>query len=191
MNLIKTYFSKHTLLFVCLILVSIGVQSQAKAKDGKEFPAPKDIKNQLFYVQRTNNINTLIYQLNYTEKGELNEKEPIKIFWKNYDSDGSTESLNIIQKKYAYGIEVHVLDSVKKTFYFNFVSYKKKQMFLIRSPIDHKYEAFVTINNKLININRIYIHIEGGAFWTPKIKFLDVFGKLPNKPEEVVERVIP
>ena len=40
-------------------------------------------------------------------------------------------------------------------------------------------------------VTRVYIHIEGGAFWTPKIKFLDVFGKLPNKTEEIVERIIP
>ncbi len=190
MILLKTYF-KHTFLFTLLFLASIGLYSQTKAKDGKEFPTPKDIKNLLFYVQRTNNINTLIYQLNYTDKNELNEKEPLKIYWKNYNTDGSTESLNAIQKKYAYGIETHVLDSVKKTFYFNFVSYKKKQIFIIKSPIDNKYEAFSTINNKLMTVTRIYIHIEGGAFWTPKIKYIDVFGKLPTKNEEVVERVIP
>jgi hypothetical protein len=109
MILLKTYF-KHTVLFTLLFLISIGLHSQTKAKDGKEFPAPKDIKNLLFYVQRTNNINTLIYQLNYTDKNELNEKEPLKIYWKNYNTDGSTESLNAIQKKYAYGIETHVLD---------------------------------------------------------------------------------
>jgi hypothetical protein len=190
MILLKTYF-KHTALFTLLFLISISIHSQTKAKDGKEFPAPKDIKNLLFYVQRTNNINTLIYQLNYTDKNELNEKEPIKIYWKNYNTDGTTESLNAIQKKYAYGIETHVLDSAKKSFYFNFVSYKKKQIFLIKSPIDNKYEAFATINNKLMTVTRIYIHIEGGAFWTPKIKYIDVFGKLPTKNEEVVERVIP
>ena len=191
MILLKKYFYIQIFLVVLLLMMSFNIQSQVKAKDGKEFPVPKDIKNQLFYVQRTNNINTLIYQLNYTENGELNEKEPIKIFWKNYDKDGSTESLNIIQKKYAYGIEVHELDSIKKTFYFTFVSYKKKQIFLIKSPVTHKYEAFVNLNNKLIMIDRIYIHIEGGAFWTPKIKYLDVFGKLPNKNEEIVERIIP
>jgi hypothetical protein len=42
-----------------------------------------------------------------------------------------------------------------------------------------------------MSVTRIYIHIEGGAFWTPKIKYIDVFGKLPTKNEEVVERVIP
>lgn len=191
MTVFQKYFNKQTFMFALLYLISIGLNSQTKAKDGKEFPVPKDIKHLMFYVQRTNNINTLIYQLNVSEKGELDEKDPIKIYWKNYDKDGSTESLNIIQKKYAYGVECHLLDSAKKTYYFNFVSYKKKQIFLIKSPIHHKYEAFVTINNKLIMIDRIYIHIEGGAFWTPKIKYIDVFGKLPTKNEEIVERVIP
>ncbi len=168
--------------------------AQTKAKDGKEFPAPstKDFKNLMFYVQRTNNINTLIYEFNYMADGELNQASPVKIYWKNYHTDNSVESLNSLQKKYAYGVETHVLDSVKKSYYFNFVSYKKKQIFLIKSPSNNRYEAFITLNNKLIEISHIYIHIEGGAFWTPKIKYIDVFGKLPNnKNEEVVERVIP
>jgi hypothetical protein len=47
MILLKTYF-KHTALFTLLFLISISIHSQTKAKDGKEFPAPKDISIHLF-----------------------------------------------------------------------------------------------------------------------------------------------
>lgn len=194
MGILKTHKTLHSFFIVFILFLSSSLFAQTKAKDGKDFPAPtnKDFKNLMFYVQRTNNINTLIYEFNYNHDGELNAKTPVKVYWKNYDTDGTTEPLNSLQRKYAYGVESYVLDSVKKSYYFNFVSYKKKQIFLLRNQTTKKYEAFITLNNKLIEITRIYIHIEGGAFWTPKIKYIDVFGRLPNnKNEEVVEKVIP
>ncbi len=192
--IVITNIFKHIKLIVVILLCSFASFAQTKAKDGKDFPAPanKEFKNLMFYVQRTNNINTLMYEFNYNFDGELNVKEPVKVYWKNYNTDNTSEPLNSLQRKYAYGVESHVLDSAKKTFYFNFVSYKKKSIFLIKNQITKKYEAFITLNNKLIEITRIYIHIEGGAFWTPKIKYINVYGKLPNnKNEEVVEKVIP
>lgn len=190
----KTNISILIKLLIFILFLPTFVFAQAKAKDGKEFPQPtnKEFKNLMFFVQRTNNVNTLIYEFNYDANGELNPKNPIKTYWKNYDTDNSIEPLNSLQKKYAYGVESHVLDSAKKTYYFNFVSYKKKSIFLIKNQTTKQYEAFITLNNKLIEISRIYIHIEGGAFWTPKIKYINVYGRLPNnKNEEVVEKVIP
>ena len=178
-------------LILCYFICPTISFSQTVAKDGKEFPVPKDIKNLIFYVQRTNNINTLIYEFNYDADGELNTENPVKVYWKNYNIDGSTEPLNALQRKYAYGVESFIADAAKKTFYFHLVSYKKQEIYLIKSPTTNKYEAFINLNNRLIEITRVYIHIEGGAFWTPKIKYLDVFGMLPNSKKIVVERVIP
>jgi hypothetical protein len=47
---------------------------------GQDFPVPRNIPNLLFYLQRDPDANTVIYQLNLTEQGELNEAEPIKVF---------------------------------------------------------------------------------------------------------------
>ena len=145
----------------------------------------------LFYVQRTFNINTLIYSLNINDKGVLDENSPIKIYWINYTKDGSTEGLNFIQRKYAYGIDIKMIDTVKKSYCFNFVSYKKKQIFLIKSAADNKYEAFMYLSNKLILLQKVFIQIEGGSFWSPKVKYLEVTGKDPIKGDEVIERIIP
>lgn len=177
---------KHIVVYTLLaILCSSFIQ-----KDDT-FPVPTGISNMLFYVQRSINKNTIIYELNVNAKDELNEDEPIKIYWINYSGKSDKESLNYIQRKYAYGIESKLIDADKKTFSFNFVSYKKKQLFLIKSPVDKKYKVFSYFNNKFVIVNHIYIHIEGGAFWTPKIKYIDVSVKDPAKNEEYVERVIP
>lgn len=143
----------------------------------------------LFYVQRSLNKNTLIYQLNTSESNEIIESDPIHVYWINYAGDGGVESLNYIQRKYAYGIDIQLLDKEKKTFSFNFVSYKKQVLYLIKSS-DKKYHVFSYFNHRLMLVNRIYIHIEGGSFWTPKVKYIEVFGKDPIKNEELTEKII-
>ncbi len=159
--------------------------------DSSGFPVPTGIKNMLFYVQRSLNKNTIIYQLNTNENEEVNVEEPIKMYWINYAGKSDKEMLNYIQRKYAYGLSVKMTDSEKKTFCFNFVSYKSQSLYLIKSPIDKKYHTLSYFNNRLIDINRIYIHIEGGTFWYPKVKYIEVFGKDIHKNEEIVEKIIP
>ncbi|HKC69703.1 MAG TPA: DUF4833 domain-containing protein [Bacteroidia bacterium] len=157
----------------------------------KEFPKPDKIGNMLFYVQRTFNINTLIYELNFDEKQNLDEKEPIKIYWVNYATNKSTEPLNYIQRKYAYGLDIKLIDAEKKSYCFNFVSYKKKKLYLLKSPVDNKYHVFCDINSKMVSLDRIFVQIEGGSFWVPHVKYIDISGKDLVKNEEVAERVIP
>jgi hypothetical protein len=188
---LKTASLRHIIFLGVFFFISFGLFCQKKVKEKKDFPNPREVKNLLFYVQRTFNTNTLIYTLNFNDKEELDEKDPIKIYWINYAKDGSKEGLNFIQRKYAYGVSIKMIDTLKKSYCFNFVSYKKKQIFLIRSAVDNKYEAFSYINNKLIVLNRIFIQIEGGSFWSPNIKYIEITGRDPIKNEEVIEIVIP
>ena len=174
-----------------LFLLSVSFQKSISTERKKELPTPEKINNLLFYIQRSINISVINYVLNTDEKGELNVTEPIKAYWKNYASDGSAEPLNYIQRKFAYGIEVKMLDADKKSFCFNFVSYKKKKIFLLKSLVDNKYQAICEINNKMAALDRIFIQIEGGSFWVPKIKYIEIRGKEFSKNEEVTERIIP
>jgi len=174
-----------------LFLMFLGFCNESEAQEKKVFPKPEKTKNFLFYVQRTLNTNTLIYELNADEKGQVDMEDPIKIYWKNYAGNGKTEPLNYIQRKYAYGLEVKMIDAAKKTFCFNFVSYKKRQLYLIKSALDNKYDAFILLNNKLVILNSVFIQIEGGTYWVPKIKYVEIKGKDIYSNEEVVERIIP
>jgi hypothetical protein len=179
------------LIFCSVFFISSGFHAQPSKREKEKVSGPGDIKNILFYVQRSINISALIYELNLNEKEELNVKEPVKIYWKNYATDSSTQGLNYIQKKYAYGIDLKMIDAEKKTFCFNFVSYKKKLIYLVRSPIDNKYRAFCDITGKLVALTKIFVQIEGGSFWFPKIKYIEVSGKDLSKDEEVMEKIIP
>jgi hypothetical protein len=177
--------SKIVFLFFLITGVHLAGFGQAKT----EYPKPK-VDNLLFYVQRTINVNTLIYTLNVDEKGVLDTEQPIKIRWINYTKDSSYEDLNYVQKKYAYGIAIKPIDKEKQTFVFNFVSYKKKSIYLSKYKGDNKFHAFYKMNNEMIILERIFIQIEGGSFWFPKIKFIEVSG-VNLKNEKVSEKIIP
>jgi hypothetical protein len=155
------------------------------------FPVPSGNKNMVFYVQRTHNTNTIVYELNYANDSTLNKTTPIHPYWVRYADGGGNQELSYIQRQYAYGVVTELIDKEKQTFKVNFVSYKKRDIFLVRSKDEKKsYAAFMTINNKLVRLERVFVKIEGGTFWVPHITYVEVTGRdLAGKV--VSERIIP
>ncbi|MGZ4037555.1 MAG: DUF4833 domain-containing protein [Bacteroidia bacterium] len=174
-----------------LFFILTGFQTEPLSRDKKAFPKPEGIKHLLFYVQRTININTIVYELNLNEQDELDAETPIKAYWINYEKDKSTEPLNYLQRKLAYGLEFKLIDEEKKSYCFYFVSYKKRLLYLIRSSVTNKYEVFGYVNNKLVILHKIYIQIDGGSLLSPKIRYVEVSGRDPKKNEDVKEQIIP
>lgn len=156
-----------------------------------EYPAPEGINNLLFYVQRTINSNTIVYTLNTNKNGELDEKEPIKAYWIKYAQGGKIDPLTYIQRNYAYGIKSKLVDKDKKSFQFEFVSYSKRQFFLMKSNIDNQYHAFGYVNNKMTILNNIMVRIEGGTFWVPNVKSVEVNAKDPSTSKIITEIIKP
>ena len=68
------------------------------------FPIPTGNSKQLFYLQRTPNKNTIVYELNYSN-GNIDKEDPIHGFWIRYQEKGQKEELSYIQKTFAYGLK--------------------------------------------------------------------------------------
>lgn len=154
------------------------------------FPVPVGIKNQLFYLQRTTNTNTVIYSLNVNEKGELDESTPIKVFWIRYPEGGMRKDLNFIQKAFAYG----TISKKNKdgSFTIQLVAYKKKEFTLKKSPVDNTYKMYTLINNKESEIKRVYIQIDpGGTLFNPNVRYIEMKGKEAATNKPIMERFKP
>lgn len=171
--------SKKLSLFLLIFFIGLTLFAQRK------FPVPTGNANQLFYLQRTHNTNTLIYELNYNNNN-LNEEEPIHVYWVRYNDQGQREELNFLQRKFAYGIKSTLIS--KDKYELHFVSYKKFLMYLIKGAND-KYNVFATINQKQAILNRIFVKIKGGSFWTPNVEYVEVAGIDPTTGKEVMERM--
>jgi hypothetical protein len=154
----------------------------AAAQEG--FPVPAGNVNQLFYLQRTSNTNTIVYELNY-KKGELDVNNPVHVFWIRYAEQGQRAELNFIQRVFAYGVKIKQLsDTVYRV---RLVSYAGYSMYLKRGP-DKKYRMYSFINGKLMILNRIFVKITGGTMWSPDIEYFEVSGIDPATGKPVAER---
>jgi hypothetical protein len=167
-----------------IIIVCVGLSGFVFAQT-VVFPTPAGNPNQLFYLQRTPNTNTIVYELNFVN-GKLDAENPIHVFWLRYQDKGQKEELSYIQRKFAYGIKYR---KVKDNQYeLTFVSYKKYKMYL-QLAADGKYRVYTNINNKMSVLNKIYLEIHGGAFWTPNIEYVEISGKDPASNEAVKEKI--
>ena len=153
-----------------------------------KYPTPPESVNRLFYVQRSPNSNTIIYELNNEGRGKLDPENPIHVYWLRYADKGQKEELNYIQRKFAYGLITKPLNNDQ--YEIRFVSYKKFPLTLMKTD-DGKYHIFATIEQKQIILNRIFIKIEGGSFWLPNVVYVELKGADPSTGREITTRFKP
>ncbi|MFH6959192.1 DUF4833 domain-containing protein [Flavobacterium aquidurense] len=101
---------------------------------------------------------------------------------------GEKKDLNYLQRKFAYGIESKTVNN--EEFEFQFVSYKKLALTLKKLDSDQKYHVFVNVNQKKIQVEKIFVRIEGGSFWLPNVKYAEVTGIEASSNKIITERML-
>ncbi|MBC7889357.1 MAG: DUF4833 domain-containing protein [Ferruginibacter sp.] len=170
------------LLFVIIIFTVSFLPGLAQEKN---FPVPSGNNKQLFYLQRTSNTNTIVYELNYLN-GALDPVNPVHEFWIRYQEKGQREELSYIQRKFAYGIKTKKIRA--NQYELSFVSYKKYKMYLEAGP-DNRFYVYTTINSKKVILTSIFLKINGGSFWSPNIEYVEISGIEPVSRSVVKEKL--
>lgn len=147
-------------------------------------PVPTGNVNQLFYLQRTPNSNTIVCELNY-KNGVLVDEDPVHTFWLRFQEQGQRAELSYIQRKFAYGVKA--VKTATEKYELHFVSYKKYKMYLQKAA-DNKFHVFTLINKQMSILKSIYVKINGGSFWVPNVEYVEVKGSDPVTGKEVTER---
>lgn len=152
------------------------------------FPIPRLNARSLFYVQRTPNTNTIMYELNMKD-GVLNEDNPVHVYWIRYTEGGKTAELSFIQRKFAYGVKVSKLAPEK--YKLLFAAYDKIPFYLMKSTAGI-YHTYVELDGKMIVLNRLYIRIDpGGTFWAPNVKYVEFKGIEVGTGKEFIKKINP
>ncbi len=185
-RVINSIGKKASVIIVFLAISFPSLSIAQKTSKPISFPVPKGIENQLFYLQRDPNTNTIVCQLNVDKNGELNSSSPVNVFWLRYQENGQKADLNFIQRKFAYGINSRALGNDR--YELKFVSYGKFPLYLMKDK-NKQYRVFATVNKKQLVLNRIYVHIEGGTFWVPNVKYVELSGTDSATGADVVERM--
>lgn len=166
-----------------LFLLLIG---QLLAAQPNHLPEPK-IKNLLFFLQRTPDANTVVYQLNLDNDGEVNEKAPVKASWIRYEENGAVKELSTIENKFAYGLKCKSLGN--ETYEVRLVSYKKLPMYLQKTPSDQQYRLYIKDEGKDLLLKRVFVKVEGGSFWFPKVHYIDLFTVDSENGAQILKRI--
>ncbi|GAA4791372.1 hypothetical protein GCM10023231_19110 [Olivibacter ginsenosidimutans] len=159
--------------------------SLGKQVDKSKLPVPNE-KEQLFYLQRDPNRNTVVYTLN-TKDGQLDEDDPVKAYWILYEEDGERKDLSYIQRKFAYGI--HAKKIAENEYQINLSSCKKIPLRLAYSQESGQYEAFVSIKNKPAIVERIFVRIDGGTLFKPHIDYIELTCKDSKSGQELTHTI--
>lgn len=175
----------------CLISAGIQMQAQVLKFQYDSLPVPPQNKNMLFYLQRTLDKNTVIYEVNYEPNGQINKKKPVKAYWLDYDNGWTASPLTRAQTMFAYGVESEPTHAGSKIFRINLVSYKKIKMYLKPSGKNKTYETHVTLHGRNYLLTNIFVNIVGGTYLRPSVSYIELRGKDPLTGEKMVERIKP
>lgn len=137
-----------------------------------DFPVPPYSKKSLFYIHRSPNPNTVIYEVNLTDKNVIDPKNPVKVYWIRYGEKGQHRELNYIERTFAYGVKAEPIDSKLYNVEFNA---DKDKSFLV--SVDERGQALATmvISGKRAKLTKIFVQVAEEGWW-PKIAYVEFFG---------------
>lgn len=155
----------------------ISVNQHLKNTPENTYPTPPSTDKMLFYIQRSHNKNTIVYDLNLLADGTINPKEPVHPYWIRYEEGGVKKELSAIQRRFAYGLNFQLMDKQSGGYMLNFVSYKKRSVYLMKPGKDKPYKVYVYINDKIAELSKIFIKTESSTYWFAVVKYVEVFGR--------------
>jgi phosphatidylglycerophosphate synthase len=151
------------------------------------FPIPPHSRDLLFYLQRTPNTNTVLYELNLSKDGLPDKDDPIHPLWIRYTERRQRQELSFIQRVFAYGVKSKSIGTDK--YELRFVAYKRHAFYLMRNNRDQRFYVFTSISNRNAILNRIFIRINGGTMWSPNVEYIELKGIDPDNGKEIMERI--
>jgi hypothetical protein len=148
---------------------------------------PKDnnhlAKDKLFHIARSKNKNLVCYDVNYSE-GKLDTKNPVTIYWLNReDRPGETSSLNMIQKKLAYGYKLISQGDDSCEIILN--AYPGRILTICKQGA--KYVCLITINKQTAILESLYV--KANPINSLSVEYVELQGISSNTRQPVSERV--
>jgi len=151
-----------------------------------EFKVP-DEPNQLFYVQRSPNSNTVVYAARLDAQGNFDSRAPVEAYWRKFNIDGSRQPLNFMERMMAYGVRLSGRKDGQPAS-FTIAALPQRRLTLSLDA-QHRPQATMTIASRTVRIAYVYLHVvESGLM--PSVPALDIFGIDTSTGKAVHEHLI-
>jgi hypothetical protein len=150
------------------------------------FAASEDRVSPLFFIERSKNKNLVQYDIRHTENSDLPNRSFIRVYW--ILENGRREELNPIEREYVYGIvRQEKLDENKV----KVILAGLKKLEIIVERMNDSFKATVSINGRQSILEKIYIRSEEKPTGTPKVLYIDLFGRAKETGFPIRERITP
>ena len=150
------------------------------------YPVPPENEDLLFYIQRNQNLDTIVYELNHSSGKVVNRDLPMHAYWIKYSEGGVNQELNHLQNKLAFGYESREISP--DLYVFNFVSYKELTLYIARQE-NGRFKVICDIDHQQAILDHIYVYaVEFGVF--PDVKFIELFGEGIHDGSPLYEKII-
>ena len=167
-----------------LLLLVAAVVPPVMADD---LPVPQE-PHQIFYVQRSLNPNTIVYTARLNDKGELDPKHPVDVFWRRYNDDGERKDLTLVESKLAFGIGVEPVQGQPGNFMVRVVSYPNRPALLQLADGTPRLEMKVA--GEPSRLDHAYLEVDDSGS-VPSVQRVHLFGYSLATGKPVTESFIP
>lgn len=138
-----------------------------------EYPVPPLTHKTLFYIHRSVNSNTVLYEVNLLNNTTIDPKNPVTVYWIRYAEKGQKRDLNMLERNFAYGIKCTPLQNEKYTLQFVASKARQAEILLDRNG---QATAIMDIDGKPSRLKKIFVHVAEDGWW-PKVDYVEFFGE--------------
>jgi len=137
-----------------------------------DFPVPHD-KNQVLFLQRSMNSNTVVYAARLDKAGKLDAAAPLEVYWRRFNNEGQRKALGTFERLLAFGVTTRP-GNRKGTYVVAFRALPRRKMTL-RLDDDGRPELITTIGPHLVRPIYIFVDLDDSSL-VPKVQYLYLHG---------------
>lgn len=148
-------------------VLALAIPAQAE-----EFPVPRE-PNQVFYVQRSINSNTVVYAARLDGAGALDARRPVNVYWRRYNEEGQRQELSSLESRFAFGVRARPAKDQPGAFKVAVVSYPDREVVLKLVNGVARLEGRVA--GQPARLDHAYLDVDDSGS-VPKVRRVDLFG---------------
>lgn len=146
-----------------------------------------DDADRIFFIARSKNANIVCYDLKTDKRGNIDEKEPLKVYWINKtDHPGEVSELSYIQNKMAYGYSSKALG--KGIYEISLVAFPSRKLLITRNE-KGKYQGRMVIGGQQAVLTKIFVQAKPESFL--KVAWIELTGTSLEGGKVLSERIVP
>jgi hypothetical protein len=138
-----------------------------------EFPVPNE-PDQLFYIERSVNDNTVVYAAHFDRHGRVDPNSPVDVYWRWYNVDGHKKPLNFIERMTAYGVRRLNAGPSGQGIAVKLVALPERRLIIDKDDKGHP-EALLQMGTRTARLVYVYLQVDDRGFM-PNVTAMDVFG---------------